>query len=254
MRSVDRFAGILNAIGGSRVGLTCSSVSTQIGLPRPTVHRILHSLASQGFVRKDEAVQTYYLGPILLRLGDACRAQWDLRRASLPHIRRLALAANESILLAAWYGDTVICLDSVESERSYAYFVTPGRELPINAAAGAKAMLAYQPAEDIDKAIACSTLTSFTTSTITDPDELKAELAEVRRKGFSECDGELEVGVNSIASPILKSDGRAVGSVVVLGPTQRFDAEARERVLPELLTCTRMISGSLGAEMGFRTR
>jgi DNA-binding IclR family transcriptional regulator len=210
---------------------------------------MLQGLVKHDFLRKDELTKVYRLGPALLLLGADSLHQWDLPSIALPHLQQLVKTANETVILTRLYRDRAICLQTIESERSFQYFVRPGREIPFNSGAAAKAILAHQSDEEIERILSRTQLLRYTPQTIIDVDELKEHLRTVRRQGYAFCDGELEVGMRAIAAPIMPDQQRAVGSVAVVAPAERLDAEARKRLVPALLHSAQQVSKQLGARL-----
>lgn len=246
MQTVDRCVGILKAISSTPSGLTLSQVCSSLGLPKTTAFRVLQALLKHDFLRKDDLTKVYRLGPTLLVLRTAALHQWDLFSIAAPHVRELADAANETTFFTRLYRDRVICLDSVDSSRSFRYHVTPGSEVPFHSGASAKVILAYLSAEQRSRMLGQAPFTRFTPRTITDLTELLEHLDQVRDQGYAFCDGELEVGIRAIAAPIMGDDLCAIGSVAIVAPAERLDAEAQERFLPALLDTAQRISERMG--------
>ena len=250
VQTVDRSVAILNGISSTPSGLTLSQLCSSLGLPKTSVYRVLQALLKHDLLRKDDLTKVYRLGPALLAIRTDALHQWDLFSIAAPHVRELADVANETTILTRLYHDRIICLDSVESARSFRYFVTPGKEIPLHCGACAKVILAFLPAEQISRMLGLSPLARFTPRTITDLTELLEHLKQVRGQGYAFCDGELEVGIRAIAAPIMRSGSPAVGSVAIVAPAERLDAEARERLLPALLETAQRICERMGYRLG----
>jgi DNA-binding IclR family transcriptional regulator len=90
-------------------------------------------------------------------------------------------------------------------------------------------------------------LRAYTERTITDPEELEAELEQVRRRGWAEAFEEREPNLNAIAAPVFGGDGGLAGVVALQGPVPRFGRAAARRAVPALLERTAAISRALGA-------
>ena len=246
MQTIDRTVEILNTVSSVPSGLTLAELTGRLGLPKTTVYRLLQALVKHSLLRKDDLTKVYRLGPALLILGSDSLNQWDLRSAALPHLRQLAHVTNETVSLAALHRDRAICLETIESERSAPFWVRIGREMEFHCAAAGKAILAYQPDEEIDRILRHKPLTTYTPRTITDINKLRRHLEQVRLQGYALCDGEVEVGVRAVAAAVMQRDGRAIGSVTIIAPAQRLDKRGIDLVLPRLLESTRQISAQLG--------
>ena len=67
---------ILNELGGlGDAGATQSQLVGTTGLSKSTLHNLLSTLESSGFVRKDPDSRIYHLGPALIPLGSAASRQ-----------------------------------------------------------------------------------------------------------------------------------------------------------------------------------
>ena len=246
METVTRAIETLNTISKATSGLTLTELSDRLRLPKSTVYRMLQVLVEHDFVRKDIHTKTYRLGPALLRLCTNSLNQWNLRSIALPYLQQLADTTKETVFLTALHGDTAICLQTIPSERSLQFFVRTGREMPFHCAASAKVILAYQSDKQIERILNDKPPFELTSRTITNIDELKEHLENVRRQGYALCDGEMEVGVRAIAAPIIDGDSKVIGSVAIVAPSERLDQGARKQLLPQLLHTTQEISRRLG--------
>src|SRR6478735_12056424 len=94
IQSVDRAARILKALASGPRRLGVSQLADQLGLSRPTVHGLLQTLQSHGFVEQDEESGKYQLGAGLLHLGNSYLDLNELRSRALTHAERLAQRAQ----------------------------------------------------------------------------------------------------------------------------------------------------------------
>lgn len=77
-------------------------------------------------------------------------------------------------------------------------------------------------------------LKANTPRTKTDPEELIAELRRVREQGYAVIDQELELGLCSIAVPLMNARGQAVAALNIGAPAHVAAFELVERYLPLL--------------------
>ncbi len=246
MQAIDRTVAVLELVAASPAGLTLTDLATGLDLPKTTAFRILQALVGHDLLRKDKATKVYRLGPTLITLGTHAVQQWDLRSVSRPYLQQLSRATNETVFLSVLYKDAAICLDTLDSDRSTRFLVGVGRKMEFHASATGKAILAFQPDDEIARILQKESLAPLTSQTITDTDRLTAHLKEVRRRGYAFCDGEAEVGVRAIAAPIMQGEDQAIGSVGIVAPAERLDEEARTHMLPLLLETAQRISEQMG--------
>jgi DNA-binding IclR family transcriptional regulator len=118
-----------------------------------------------------------------------------------------------------------------------------GLTIPAHASALGKVLLAYQ-SRFHEAVLAKGPLRSLTGETLTDPDELAKELAEVLASGYAVEDEEAVLGEASIAVPVADRDGEVVAAIAVVMP-------ASEDPLPgSILTLLRETARNVSRELG----
>ena len=226
---LERTFSILEVFTEARPEWSTTDVARSLGLPVPTVHRILAALKRLGYVSQHEDTRRFRLGAAALSLGERARAVADLRPVALGPLRRLSDAAGETALLTVLTPerDRGVCLERVETPQPLRLSVQPGRQLPLHAGASQKALLAFMPEEEIERLIAAP-LDRFCQSTITDPRALRRELKAIRARGWASSYEETNVGVWGIAVPVL-SESDVVCAVGIAGPSPRLSVERVRR-------------------------
>jgi IclR family acetate operon transcriptional repressor len=219
---LDRAFGILEVFSESRPEWTATGIARALGLPVPTVHRILTVLRRLGYVSQDPGTRRFRLGTAALSLGERARAVADLRPVAIGPLRELSAATGETALLTVLTPerDRGVCLERVETAQPLRLSVQPGRQLPLHAGASQKALLAFLPADEIGRLIA-GPLDRCCRSTITDPRALRRELTAIRARGWASSYEETNVGVWGIAVPVL-SGSDVVCAVGIAGPSPRL--------------------------------
>src|SRR5262245_36328756 len=167
-QTLHRALGTLLRIGesGSR-GLTLAECSAALGYSKPTVHRILRTLAGRGFVSVDGERGRYTLGVANLRLGMAFLEQLDLRQEALPILRDLGERTGETVHLGVLDGSDVVYIEKVESRHAVRMFSQIGRTMPAHTTGIGKAILAYLPEAELAKVLP-ERLEARTPATLTD--------------------------------------------------------------------------------------
>jgi DNA-binding IclR family transcriptional regulator len=119
--------------------------------------------------------------------------------------------------------------------------------MPLHAGASQKALLAYLPAEDIDRVVSAP-LARLCRATITDPKELRADLGRIRRRGWASSFEETNVGVWGLAVALLDGHGSVIGAVGLAGPSARMSRARTREDLARLRAGTEDIAKVLGAQ------
>jgi IclR family acetate operon transcriptional repressor len=187
----------------------------------------------------------YRLGPAAAALGARALRDSDLRAAGVPMIRELQRETDETTTLSALVPGGRVYLDQVESRKEIKMTVEIGRRFPLHAGSSGKCMLAFF-AEYRREEVLAGDLTAVTEHTVVNANELRAELAEIRHRGYAWSQGERQVGAGSIAAPVFTVDGEVIGALSVCGPSDRVDEVARQQFAPLVLAAADDVSRALG--------
>ena len=202
---------------------TVSEISKRLGYSQSKTYRLVRTLTQYDLLREENGTALYSLGLNALRLGLLAKGQFNLASLAKPFMKELSLRTKETVLLTAVNGTRGIVLERVESEEPIRYSLfQPGATLPLHCGASSKILLTYLPEEDWDKVIAKEGLHRFTPTTITDKDQLKAHLREIRKKGYAFSDQEVDRDVRGVAAPIFNGLRELVAGLSVVGPAYRI--------------------------------
>lgn len=246
VQSVSRAIDVLEAlVGADELGLT--DLGERTGLRPSTAHRLLATLAARGYVIQSPDSGRYALSFKLLELSSTLRERSDrLRSLARPRLETIQRLTGETANLTVVEGRQAVYVDQVASTKLVRIFTQVGRSVPAHTTGAGKAVLAYRGDEAIERLYAHGPLERLTNRTITDLDQLKAELRRVRGRGYAVDREEHEQGVTCIAAAILDDDGTARAAISVSGLTTRL-LRTEQTDLGELLSMeAREISQALG--------
>lgn len=245
--TADRTVDVLLLFDEKRPVLTAAEVSRLLAMPRSTTYRYLQTLRSSGLVEEDLTRGGFRLGPRIFQLARVARQGLDLQEIAVPIMRQLVERTGEAVLLTRRAGNQVVCVERIESGHPIRLSYERGYVLPIHAGASAKVLLAFSDAAEIDAVLGSmdAPLPRYTERTVTEPDELRAQLAEIRRYGVAITDSEVDHGVRAVAAPVLSSDGRVAAGLSVVGPAFRLDEEALGRVAEAVKDAAATVSSRL---------
>src|SRR6185369_888543 len=118
-----------------------------------------------------------------------------------------------------------------------------GSRLPAYPASMGRVLLAALPDKALDAYLAETKLKSLTPLTITDPKRLRAIILQARESGYAVNDQEMEMGLRSIAVPIVDADGKTIAALNIGASAARTSYVEMERdFLPELRKVAQRIS------------
>jgi IclR family acetate operon transcriptional repressor len=248
VQSVDRTLDVLESLATRRGATGISELSQLVGLHVSTVHRLLATLVDRGYVRQDPDSSRYHLGSRIFTLASAADVHLDLRLVARPYLERLMRNSGETANLVTASGNEVVYLDQVASMHLVKMFAMPGMRAPLYCTGTGKIMLAFRGSDFAEPVLGAS-LRRHTARTIVTRAALEAELASIRKAGFSIDNEEMEEGVRCLAVPVFDRRRECVGAMSVSGPTTRMTSERVEKLAPAV----RQIADDLSRQLGFET-
>jgi IclR family acetate operon transcriptional repressor len=248
-QAVDRAARLLSEVVHSTVPVTFTELTAATGLAKSTTSRLLLALERNGLVRRDSQGR-FLPGEMFVSFAWRGGADTSLVAVAQPFMDQLARSTGETINLGIASGspaegqqaETIAQVDC-------AYLIGGtnwvGRPVPLHASALGKVLLAYSAAQ-----LRPGPLAKVTEKTITSEAPLRAELAQVRARGYAVSDEELESGLIAIAAPVFRYDGTVVAALSVSAPTSRMK---RDTAMAVARRCVEEAAG-LSAALGYRPR
>lgn len=245
LSSVSNALRILDCFSIVKPERRVSELASELNIGKSTVSRLLSTLASQGYVRKDIETQKYSLGFKVLSLYGILISHLEILKEARPIMEKLSEVTLESIQIAELEDSQIIYIDQIQSKHPVHILAHIGRINPIHCTSSGKLLLAYQNEETIKKLLSTEFL-SYTPHTITDPNILLEELSLIRREGFCISTNEFVEGVISLSAPIRDYKKNVIAAISIVGPTQRIDGKNVFKYLEKLLSSAKEISKNLG--------
>ena len=247
---LNRYIAVLEAVAAAQSPLGLSELAAACNLPVGSAHRLVAGLLSANLLLAEGSTRkTYRIGHRLLRLLHAGTEVEKIRVAVQSTLESAADRLGETCYLARLSGDQVISIAWAVPERGVRGYVFPGDAMPPNAAASAKAIMAFQPREFVDR-ILSQTFERFTPVTKTTPTEIRAEYKQVRKNKYAVCWDELEVGLGAVACPVELPEVGVIYALGAAGMGERLQRRSIESIvgglqaaLPEIERVLRHVSG-----------
>ncbi|MEM8869231.1 MAG: IclR family transcriptional regulator [Pseudomonadota bacterium] len=225
--------------------VTPTKANAGLGLPKPTLHRLFHTLEAEGFLQRDIDGRSYGPGPRLRRLSVHTLSAQRVRAARLVILRALADDIGETCNIAIPDRERMVYLDRVETKWPLRIQLPIGSTVPFHATASGKMYLSSLKERALERILTSIALPPNTDRTLTDADALRREVEAIRTRGYSTDDEEFMEGMTAIAVPILDDMGRLVSTLSVHGPIQRNTVSDLIQHLPKLRNAGRELAATL---------
>lgn len=203
-QAVERALQVITRLGQNPRGITLLDLSSQLGMPKPTLHRILSAMKSQAFASQPESGGGYFLGPAALEAAFTFHSGMDLRSLLHPLLLSANQLFDQTCHLASLDGGEVVYLDKVDTSARIRLSSVVGGRNPAHATGVGKAMLAATFDDPgLAKWVAENEpLLPRTANTVTDLSSLASMLAVTRNTGYAVDDEESEPGLLCVAVSI----------------------------------------------------
>lgn len=246
IQAVDRTLDVIEALA-EREGTTLTELSSHLGQPVATIHRILFTLETRRYVEVTSDAQEWHVGSQIYRMGSAFLRRSDVVELSRPVMRSLMAETGETSNLGIEKSGKVLFVSQVETQKSIRAFFPPGTLSPMHASGIGKALLSAYDDTQLERFLRAVSLDPFTETTLISRERLTADLRAARDRGFALDDEERTVGMRCIAACIRNIYGEVVAGISVSGPTNRLP-DARIEELGRLVKkAAEDISDRLGA-------
>lgn len=219
--SFSKFMNVLQAIADTS-DADIAQLCQMVPYPRPTIYRLVSALIAEDLVVEDKDRGTFKLGTRLISLAMRAREGNDLSSIAHRHIAELRDITGETVHLAVPSGLEMVYIDKLESPQTVRMVSRIGTRVTLHSTSVGKAYLAALDPAVRDDVLSRIQLIRQTKHSITDPERLKAELDETRRRGFSIDQEENELDIHCFGAAILDRNGQPVGCVSVSVPKYRY--------------------------------
>jgi IclR family transcriptional regulator, acetate operon repressor len=237
---------VLETIASAQRPLSVSELAVLLGVPKPTMHRIVRQLDSEGLLQREPQSRVYGPGPRLLSF--ALGAVRTSMRSAPRHAILEALSAKvgETCNFGMIAGHAVLYIDRVEASWPFGLKFESGSRVPLHCTSVGKLLLSVLPRRRRDDLIRAAALVRYTENTITDPERLQAELEEIRKRGYSIDNQEFLAGVVCLAVPVRDKRGLVCAGLAISAPHARMTVPEAIEHLPTMQDAAEQLAVHLG--------
>lgn len=248
MQAVDRALQILEILADNGpTGVT--PLAKALGVHRSTAFRLLATLEARRFVTQETHRGTYALGIGAARIAGAVAVRTDFARESQIICDEVTARLRETSNIAILEDGAAVNVAQATGTSSVAVrdqYV--GQRTPLHATSTGKVLLAYAD-DDVFERTSRSP-ERFSDTTILDADELRAEMARVRERGWGSALAEWQEHTNAVAVPVFSSDGKVFAAMSVTAPAFRMPEED----MPGLARSLRAFADDFAKRLGHLSR
>jgi len=231
---VAKALSLLDLLGEYPHGAALSDLATRSGFPLSTTHRLLASLIRGGFALLSDGDRRYHLGLRVFALGQQVASARGFAGTVLPQMEWLAQQTGEAVLMSVLDGDRQLYVHYVAGPQQVGVIGERGRHGPLHCTSMGKVLVAFAPAEKSARLVDTVELNRLGPNTITDREQFRTEIENVRTHGYAIVDEEHETGIRAIGMPILDIGGRLRAAISVAAPAFRCSVERLTEFLPTM--------------------
>ncbi len=239
VRAVERALDVLLCFTEKReLGLT--EISAMSGLHKSTVHRLLASLESKGFIVRISNSDKYKLGFRIWELAASLDQSDNPALLLLPEMEKLRDIIGETVTLYIRDGLERVRIQAVQSTQAIRRVAEVGARLPLYVGASSKVLLAFASEEVLH-----SVMNDPRWPASVDRSLYLEQVAEIRETGYATSIEEREPGAAAVAAPIIDRSGELAAALSVSGPANRFTLERMQEIAPIVMESARVMGRML---------
>jgi DNA-binding IclR family transcriptional regulator len=248
VQSLGRAFSILEEIARHREGIGLADLSKRVGLHNSTTFHLAKTMVSLGYVRQARDTKRYRVGRPLFALAASALDEIEMVNLATPILEDLSRESGESGHFAVRMGDAVVVIARTSGAGAFQLTDRVGVVRPAHCTALGKIVLASLRPDQLKRFLERVELKPSTGKSITDPNALMREVAEVRRSAVAIDDGEYNAEVRCVAVPVFNFTGDVIGALGVSGPVWRMTDEVLKGRAKQVRAAAARLSAEFGAK------
>jgi len=247
VQSLERAFSLLEVLSKYPKGVQLATLTAETGLNKSTIHRLLASLISLGYVTQDEVTRQYRLTIRLFEVGSKALRDIDVVSVARPYLLEIGNRLGEVVKLSVPVGSDVVCV-YIEDNSVNAVKVENrlGDRSPMYRTSSGKAILADLSDDEIRNIWDASDIVQKTPKTITKFNVLMDEIQMIRQRGYAFDDEEHEPGICCTAISIQDYAGRIQGAVSIAVPASRASNDPKSPINEALVDLRKKLCAEFG--------
>lgn len=242
---VERVITVLNAFDRNTPRMTMSALARATGLPASTVHRLATELCDVGFLERDDDGRVG-IGARMWEIASRSNPLEQFRRRGTPVLEGIQEAVRQDVSLSvpAFENFTVLYVERLDKHGTVKNLAEVAGRLAMHSTSAGLAMLAHAP-QHIQEAFLTGQIPKTSPRTETNPARLRAQLAEIRERGFARLAGDLVAENVGYSVPVRGTVNQVIGAITVV--TSQSE-DHHQLIIPVLAAAGRSLSRLMGSE------
>lgn len=209
--------------------------------------KLLSALVNEGFAAQTKD-HKYTLGLSAYLLGKSYEQHIGVTAFAKPYLVRLRDLTNENVSFSMMVNGvpTLICRE--ESRQLVRVVGQEGQTRPFYVGSISKLLCAFEDESIIRKKLMEEPLVAYTKNTITSPEALLREFAQIREQGYAISMGEMSEETFGVAAPITNAAGETWAALSIGAPISRVDEAKKERFIFMVCEMAREMSREFNQE------
>ncbi|MGE0502288.1 MAG: IclR family transcriptional regulator [Rhizobiaceae bacterium] len=238
IKTAGRTLDVFEAFESVKKPTSLSELASYIGAPISSCHGLVRTLRNRGYLYSVGGRSLLYPTKRLLEVATTIAAHDPILEQLGPYLTALRDETVETVILGKRQDDQIVYLEVVEGLHTIRYAAKPGKITPLHSGSIGKAMLGVMPPAELERFVRETAFASVTENTLTTADDLIADIADGRNRGYFVTRGENVADVMAIARPV-KAGASHLG-IAIAGPLPRMQANV-DRYAESLLAICRRI-------------
>jgi IclR family pca regulon transcriptional regulator len=225
---------LVEAFDAAHTRLTITQAAAIVRISQASARRCLLTLCQLGYMQTDG--KHFWLGHGALKVGNAYASSTRLPRLLQPALDALSERTRESASVVVLHDKSAVIAARSTARRTLRIGLGVGSRLPLYCSSAGRSLLAALPRPEAGALMCSEPLLALTPRTVTEIGRLHRQLLDCRQRGYSVCDEEIELGVRSIAVPLLNEAGDTIAAMTISMRAERMTlGEMVAEFLPALL-------------------
>ena len=226
-------------------GMRLVDIADQMGLERPTAHRLLKALTAEGMLAQHPGTRRYSLGSVVFELGLKATHQFNLRDICQPVLTRLAERTGDTSFLFVRSGNDAVCIARVQGTYPIQTPAVPvGARQPLGVNAGGLALLSALPKHEVEE-IMDDVAPRLSIYGGLAREHILEHWTRAQQAGYALIGNRAVPGVTAMGLPVISQSGWPIGAITVAAINSRMVAARVAEIVPLLRDAAKELAGLL---------